>query len=133
MMKLDHIGIAVTDLTASIDLYTKILNKSVDKTEIVTSQSVEVAFFQTASSKIELLSATHPESPIQKHLDKRGAGIHHVAFEVADLNKEIERLKSEGFTPLSDEPKKGANNKWVIFFHPKDTQGVLIELCQHIG
>ncbi|MFZ9848603.1 MAG: methylmalonyl-CoA epimerase [Flavobacteriales bacterium] len=132
MKKVDHIGIAVKDLDASMSLYEKLLNVPCDKVEEVESESVVTAFFQTGDSKIELLAATHEDSAIAKFLTKKPEGIHHIAFEVDDIYNEIKRLKSEGFTPLSEEPKKGADNKLICFFHPKDTNGVLVEICQSI-
>ena len=132
MKKVDHIGIAVKDLDASMNVYEKLLNVSCDKVEEVESESVVTAFFQVAETKIELLAATNEDSAIAKFLAKKPEGIHHIAFEVEDIYAEIQRLKNEGFTPLSDEPKKGADNKLICFFHPKDTNGVLIEICQSI-
>lgn len=132
MKKVDHIGIAVKDLDASLSLYEKLLNVSCDKVEEVESEGVVTAFFQTGETKIELLAATHEDSPIAKFLSKKSEGIHHIAFEVEDIYVELERLKNEGFTPLSDEPTKGADNKLICFFHPKDTNGVLIEICQSV-
>ncbi len=130
MKKVDHIGIAVKDLDASMNLYEKLLNASCDKVEEVESEGVVTAFFQTGEIKIELLAATNEDSSIAKFLTKKPEGIHHIAFEVDDIYAEINRLKKEGFTPLSQEPKKGADNKLICFFHPKDTNGVLIEICQ---
>lgn len=132
MKKVDHIGIAVKDLDASMSLYEKLLNVPCDKVEEVESENVVTAFFQTGDTKIELLAATHEDSAIAKYLSKKPEGIHHIAFEVEDIYAEIKRLKSEGFTPLSEEPKKGADNKLICFFHPKDTNGVLVEICQSI-
>ena len=129
-MHIDHIGIAVHDLDKAIATYEKILNKNLAKTERVDSEKVETAFFETGQSKVELLGPTEPTSVIQKFIDKKGEGIHHVAFEVDDINKEMERLRGEGFTLLNEEPKQGADNKLVAFVHPKDNHGVLIELCQ---
>ena len=132
MLKIEHIGIAVKDLEASNKLYSKLLGKVPYKTEQVNSEHVNTSFFQTGDSKIELLHATGPESAIAKFIDKKGEGIHHIAFAVEDIEKEVERLKAEGFQPISDKPKRGADNKLVFFFHPKSTNGVLIELCQEI-
>jgi methylmalonyl-CoA/ethylmalonyl-CoA epimerase len=129
-MKLDHIGIAVKDLKASNDLYTKLLAHPPYKEESVENQKVNVSFFKSGESKIELLEPTHPDSAIAKFLEKKGEGIHHIAFLVDDIFSEIDRLKSEGFEPLMTEPREGANNKLVFFFHPKSTNGVLIEICQ---
>jgi len=132
MKKVDHIGIAVKDLDASMSLYEKLLNVSCDKVEEVESENVLTAFFQAGDTKIELLAATNEDSAIAKYLTKKPEGIHHIAFEVEDIFLEIKRLKNEGFTPLSQEPKKGADNKLICFFHPKDTNGVLIEICQSV-
>jgi methylmalonyl-CoA/ethylmalonyl-CoA epimerase len=132
MKKVDHIGIAVKDLDASMNVYEKLLNVSCDKVEEVESENVVTAFFQTGETKIELLAATHEDSAIAKFLSKKPEGIHHIAFEVDDIYAEMERLKGQGFTALSDVPKKGADNKLICFFHPKDTNGVLIEICQSI-
>ncbi|MFM7023012.1 MAG: methylmalonyl-CoA epimerase [Flavobacteriales bacterium] len=132
MKKIDHIGIAVSDLAAAIDRYQKLLNVSCDKIEEVATEQVKTAFFPMGESKIELLGATSPESPIAKFIAKKSEGIHHIAFEVEDIYAEIQRLKAEGFTPLSETPKKGADNKLICFFHPKDANGVLIEICQSI-
>ncbi|MEX0660141.1 MAG: methylmalonyl-CoA epimerase [Balneolaceae bacterium] len=132
MMHIDHIGIAVKDLDKAIETYSKLLNKPCLKTETVESEHVETAFFQTGESKVELLGATSSDSVIESYIAKRGEGLHHVAFEVGDIKKELNRLKEEGFTLLNEQPKKGADNKWVAFVHPKDNHGVLIELCQSI-
>ncbi|NQX37897.1 methylmalonyl-CoA/ethylmalonyl-CoA epimerase [Pedobacter steynii] len=132
MRKIEHIGIAVKDLDSSCDLYEKLLNTTCYKKEEVASEGVNTAFFKTGGNKIELLSATNEDSPIAKFLEKRGEGIHHIAFDVADILAEMERLKGEGFTLLNEQPKKGADNKLVCFLHPKGTNGVLIELCQEI-
>lgn len=129
-MHIDHIGIAVSNLEDAINTYSKILNKPCFKTEIVESEKVETAFFQAGESKVELLGPTEPDSVIQKFIDKKGQGIHHVAFEVDDIHAELGRLRSEGFTILNEQPKKGADNKLVAFVHPKDNHGVLVELCQ---
>ncbi|REL24578.1 methylmalonyl-CoA epimerase [Rhodohalobacter sp. SW132] len=129
-MHIDHIGIAVKDLQQAIDTYKKILNRPCLKTETVESEKVETAFFQTGESKVELLGPTDSSSVIQKFIDKKGEGIHHVAFEVEDIKQEIKRLAGEGFTILNEQPKPGADNKLVAFLHPKDNHGVLVELCQ---
>lgn len=129
-MHIDHIGIAVRDLDKAINTYEKILNKKLSKTERVESEKVETAFFDTGESKIELLGPTTPDSVIQKFVDKKGEGIHHVAFEVEDIYSEMKRLKDEGFTLLNEQPKQGADNKLVAFLHPKGNHGVLVELCQ---
>lgn len=132
MMHIDHIGIAVKDLEAAIETYEKLLNTPCYKREIVGNQKVETAFLKTGQSKVELLGATDPESVITKHIEKRGEGMHHVAFEVEDIHAEIERLKDEGFTLLSDIPKPGADKKQIVFLHPKSSNGVLVELCQSV-
>jgi methylmalonyl-CoA/ethylmalonyl-CoA epimerase len=129
-MHIDHVGIAVRNLNQAIETYEKILNQKLIKTERVESEKVETAFFKTGESKVELLGPTDPSSVIQKFVEKKGEGIHHVAFEVDDIHKEMERLKEEGFTLLNEKPKSGADNKLVAFIHPKDNHGVLIELCQ---
>ena len=132
MKKIEHLGIAVKDLEASNILFEKLLGTSHYKVEEVLSEGVRTSFFKTGANKIELLEATHKESPIAKFLEKRGEGIHHVAFDVADIKSEVKRLKAAGFTILNEAPKKGADNKWVVFVHPKTTNGVLVELCQDI-
>ena len=132
MNKIEHIGIAVKDLNSSIDIYQKLLNTDCYKTEQVASEFVNTAFFKTGENKIELLQATAPDSAIAKFIEKKGEGIHHVAFMVDDILAEMERLHKEGFVLLSESPKKGADNKMVCFVHPKDTNGVLIEICQEI-
>lgn len=130
MRKIEHLGIAVKDLAASNELFSKLLNTPPYKTEVVESEGVSTSFFKTGETKIELLEATNPDSPIAKFIEKRGEGIHHIAFDVADINMEVARLKEEGFTVLNETPKPGADNKLVVFLHPKSTNGVLIELCQ---
>jgi methylmalonyl-CoA/ethylmalonyl-CoA epimerase len=132
MEKIEHIGIAVANLDASLIIYEKLFGKTAYKQEEVVSEGVKTAFFKTGVNKIELLEATNPESPIAKFIAKKGEGIHHIAFEVDDIVSEIERLKNEGFIILNEIPKKGADNKLVAFLHPKSTCGVLIELCQEI-
>jgi methylmalonyl-CoA/ethylmalonyl-CoA epimerase len=132
MQKAEHIGIAVKDFGVSIPLFEKLLNTACYKTELVESEKVNTAFFKTGDTKIELLQSTDPDGVIAKYIDKKGEGIHHMAFEVKDIEAEMERLKKEGFILLNDKPKKGADNKWVCFLHPKTTNGVLIELCQEI-
>ena len=132
MNKIEHIGIAVKNLTNSIDIYQKLLNTDCYKTEQVASESVNTAFFKTGENKVELLQATAPDSEIAKFIEKKGEGIHHIAFLVDDILAEMERLHKEGFVLLSDSPKKGADNKMVCFVHPQDTNGVLIEICQEI-
>jgi methylmalonyl-CoA/ethylmalonyl-CoA epimerase len=132
MNKIEHIGIAVKDLEVSNLLFEKLFGVPAYKSEAVESEGVITSFFQSGPNKIELLAATSPESPIAKFLDKKGEGIHHIAFDVTDIVAEVERLKSEGFVVLNEIPKKGADNKLVVFLHPKSTNGVLIELCQEI-
>lgn len=132
MKKIEHIGIAVRNLKDSNKLYESLLRSPPFKTEEVKSEGVRTSFFMIGESKVELLEATHPESTISKFIDKRGEGIHHIAFEVDDIESETLRLKKEGFIVLDETPKKGADNKWVVFLHPKSTNGVLIELCQEI-
>ena len=132
MDKIEHIGIAVKDLEASNALFEKLLGVPHYKTEEVASEGVRTSFFKSGPNKIELLEATKPDSPIAKYLEKKGEGIHHIAFAVADIVSEIQRLKGEGFLVLNETPKKGADNKLVAFLHPKGTNGVLVELCQEI-
>lgn len=130
MIRIDHIGIAVRDMTGSNELFRKLLGEAHFKIETVGSEKVATSFFHIGESKIELLEASDPESPIAKFIEKRGEGIHHIAFEVDDIRAEVERLEAEGFIPLNREPKRGADNKWVVFLHPKSSNGVLVELCQ---
>ena len=132
MRKIEHIGIAVKNLEVSNSLFEKLFGSPAYKQEEVASEGVKTSFFMNGPNKIELLEATNPESPIAKFIEKKGEGIHHIAFDVEDILSEIERLKSEGFTVLNETPKKGADNKLVAFLHPKGTNGVLIELCQEI-
>ena len=132
MYKIEHIGLAVKDLEASNNLFAQLLGRPHYKVEEVASESVRTSFFQTGESKVELLEATAPESAIAKFIDKRGEGLHHVAFEVEDIRKEMARLEAEGFRLLNAEPKRGADNKLVCFIHPKTANGVLVELCQSI-
>ncbi|WP_265131759.1 methylmalonyl-CoA epimerase [Chryseobacterium oranimense] len=129
-MKLEHIGIAVKSLGVSDELFAKLLGKESYKKESVEREGVTTSFYETGESKIELLEASNPESPISKFIDKKGEGIHHLAFGVENILEEIERLKKEGFQFISEEPKEGADNKLVVFLHPKSTNGVLVELCQ---
>ncbi len=133
MNKIEHIGIAVKNLKESNSIYSKIFNQTPYKTEEVASEYVNTSFFKVGESKIELLEATNPESAIAKFIEKKGEGIHHIAFDVEDIYAEMARLKAEGFVILNENPKKGADNKLVCFVHPKSTNGVLIELCQEIG
>jgi len=130
MNKIEHLGIAVESLEVSIPIYEKLLNTTCYKTEEVASEGVKTAFFKIGESKIELLEATNPDSPIAKFLTKKGKGVHHIAYDVTDIEQEIERLKSEGFELISSSPKDGADNKRIAFLHPKSTDGVLVELCQ---
>ena len=132
MLKIEHLGIAVKQLQESIPLFEQLLNTPCYKTEVVASEHVSTAFFQVADSKIELLEATSADSPIAKFIDKKGSGIHHIAFEVENIHAEMKRLSALGFEVLNETPKRGADNKLVCFLHPKTTNGVLIELCQEI-
>ncbi len=132
-MKIEHLGIAVKSLGTSDDLFAKLLGKENYKQESVEREGVTTSFYELGESKIELLEATNPESPIAKFLDKRGEGIHHIAFGVENIYSEIERLKAAGFIFISEEPKGGADNKLIVFLHPKSTNGILIELCQEKG
>jgi methylmalonyl-CoA/ethylmalonyl-CoA epimerase len=133
MQHIEHIGIAVKNLEFSNDLFTKLLGTAPYKQEGVESEGVMTSFFQTGQTKIELLEATNPDSPIAKFIEKKGEGIHHIAFEVTDILAEMERLKNEGFILLNEVPKQGADNKIVCFLHPKGTNSVLVELCQSIS
>jgi methylmalonyl-CoA/ethylmalonyl-CoA epimerase len=130
--RLEHIGIAVKDLEASNELFEQLLGVAHYKIEEVASEHVKTSFFKTGESKIELLEATAPESAIAKYVDKRGEGIHHIAFEVEDIHAEMERMREQGFRLLNEQPKRGADNKLVCFIHPKSANGVLVELCQEI-
>jgi methylmalonyl-CoA/ethylmalonyl-CoA epimerase len=130
MIRVEHIGIAVKDLETAVPLFEKLLNTPCYKTETVESEGVNTAFFQNGETKLELLEATKDESPIARFVEKKGEGMHHIAFEVADIEAEMKRLSAEGFVLLNDKPKQGADNKLVCFLHPKGTRGVLIELCQ---
>jgi len=130
MLKVEHIGIAVNTLAESVPLFEKLLKSQCYKTEIVDSEKVNTAFFKTGDTKIELLESIDENGVITKFIEKKGAGVHHIAFEVDNIETEMERLKNEGFILLNDKPKKGADNKLVCFLHPKNTNGVLIELCQ---
>lgn len=129
-MKIEHLGIAVHSLETSDHLFVRLLGKESYKKESVEREGVTTSFYQIGESKIELLEATNPESPISKFISKKGEGIHHIAFGVENIYTEIERLKDEGFIFISEEPKDGADNKLVVFLHPKSTNGVLVELCQ---
>ena len=132
MRKIEHIGIAVKSLETSNLLFEKLFGQPHYKEEEVVSEGVKTSFFMNGPNKIELLEATNPDSPIAKFIDKKGEGIHHIAFDVYDIEEEMMRLKNEGFIVLNEVPKKGADNKLVAFLHPKGTNGVLIELCQEI-
>jgi methylmalonyl-CoA/ethylmalonyl-CoA epimerase len=132
MRKIEHIGIAVKDLEVSNLVFEKLFGAPAYKFEDVETEGVTTSFFMNGPNKIELLAATNPESPIAKFIEKKGEGIHHIAFDVEDIVSEIARLKNEGFVVLNETPKKGADNKIVAFLHPKSTNGVLIELCQEI-
>jgi methylmalonyl-CoA/ethylmalonyl-CoA epimerase len=132
MQSIEHIGIAVENLEKGIEVYQALLDTECYKREIVEEQRVKTAFFQTGKTKVELLGAIDSDSVLAKYINKSGEGLHHIAFEVEDIHAEMKRLQSEGFTLISDEPSKGADNKLVVFVHPKDNHGVLIELCQDI-
>lgn len=130
MLNVEHIGIAVKSLSDAVPLFEKLLNTPCYKTENVESEAVNTAFFRQGETKVELLESTKEDGVIKKFIERKGEGLHHIAFAVADIVAEMERLKSEGFTLLNEQPKAGADNKLVCFLHPKDTNGVLIELCQ---
>jgi methylmalonyl-CoA/ethylmalonyl-CoA epimerase len=130
MLKVEHIGIAVKDLANAVPLFEKLLNSHCYKTEAVASENVNTAFFHQGETKIELLESSDPGGVIAKYIEKKGEGLHHIAFEVADIHAEMKRLKEQGFILLNEQPKQGADNKLVCFLHPKGTNGVLIELCQ---
>ena len=133
MVKIEHIGIAVKDIAAANELFARLLATPCYKTEQVETEGVITSFFKVGENKIELVEALTPESPIAKFIAKKGEGIHHIAFAVTDIHAEMQRLQAEGFKLLSSEPKIGADNKLVCFIHPKDTNSVLIELCQDIN
>lgn len=133
MQKIEHIGIAVKSLAESNLLFEALLGVPSYKEEEVSSEGVKTSFFRNGPNKIELLEATRPDSPIAKFIEKKGEGIHHIAFDVADIEAEMERLTAAGFVLLNEQPKRGADNKLVVFLHPKSTNGVLIELCQDAG
>jgi methylmalonyl-CoA/ethylmalonyl-CoA epimerase len=132
MKKIEHIGIAVKDIDASNNLFASLFGKEHYKIEDVESEGVKTSFFECGPNKIELLQATNENSPIAKFIEKKGEGIHHIAFAVEDIESEIARLTDEGFKMIHEKPKKGADNKLIAFLHPKSTNGVLIELCQDI-
>lgn len=131
-MKIEHIGIAVKDLAVSNKLFATLFGQPPYKEEVVESEAVKTSFFQLGESKVELLEATAESSAIHKYIEKKGEGIHHIAFEVADIHAEMARMRAEGYRVLNEQPKRGADNKLVCFIHPKDTNGVLVELCQEI-
>lgn len=133
MLKVEHIGIAVKSLESSNALFAALFGKAHYKLEEVSSEHVNTSFFQMGETKIELLEATDPSSPIAKFIEKKGEGIHHIAYEVENIYESMDRLKKEGFILLNEQPKKGADNKLICFLHPKSTNGVLIELCQEIS
>ena len=130
--KIEHLGIAVKDLNKSNELFKKLLGEQSYKTEAVDSESVTTSFFKVGDQKIELLEASEPNSTIARFIERRGEGMHHLAFHVESIDEEIERLEKEGFEFVSKTPTKGADNKMVVFLHPKTTSGVLVELCQEI-
>ena len=132
MQKIEHIGIAVKDLAISVPLFENLLNSQCYKTELVESEKVNTAFFKTGETKIELLESTDPNGVIAKFIERKGEGLHHIAFNVEEIYAEMKRLQGEGFVLLNEEPKTGADNKLVCFLHPKGTNGVLIELCMEI-
>lgn len=132
MLKVDHIGIAVKKLADAVPLFEKLLNTTCYKTEVVETEKVTTAFFSSGDTKIELLESMDTDGVISRFIDKKGEGMHHIAFEVADMEAEIARLKKEGFVLLNEIPKRGADNKLVCFLHPKNTNGVLVELCMSI-
>jgi len=133
MLKVEHIGIAVKSLSSSVPLYEKLLNSQCYKTESVETEKVNTAFFRLGETKIELLESSVPDGVIARYIDKKGEGIHHIAFEVSDIESEMIRLQKEGFVLLDEVPKKGADNKLICFLHPKNINGVLIELCQSLN
>jgi methylmalonyl-CoA/ethylmalonyl-CoA epimerase len=133
MLRVEHIGIAVRSLADSVPLFEKLLNTNCYKTEAVETENVNTAFFKTGATKIELLESSDPGGVIARFIEKKGEGTHHIAFEVEDIGKEMARLKQAGFVMLSETPKEGADNKLVCFLHPKNTNGVLIELCMSKG
>lgn len=130
MLKVEHIGIAVKNMQDAVAVFEKLLNTHCYKTEQVETEKVNTAFFQKGEIKIELLESTDPSGVIAKFIERKGEGLHHIAFDVADIKAEMKRLQEEGFVLLNEEPKPGADNKLVCFLHPKGTNGVLVELCQ---
>lgn len=133
MKKIEHIGIAVEELSTSEALFSELLGKEPYKRERVDTERLTTAFYKTGNTKIELLESTGEDGPIARFLEKRGEGIHHIAFEVEDIREKMFQLEAAGFELLSNEPRKGADNKWVAFIHPKSANGVLVELCQDRG
>ncbi len=133
MRKIEHLGIAVKDLEAATKTYEALFGKPAYQSEEVESEGVKTVFFKTGDNKIELLGATREDSPIAKYIEKRGEGIHHIAFDVEDIEAEIDRLKNQGFRLINEKPKNGADNKRIAFLHPKSTHGVLVELCEEIA
>jgi methylmalonyl-CoA/ethylmalonyl-CoA epimerase len=133
MKQIEHIGIAVRNLQEACEVYERLLGVAPYKTEEVVSEGVLTAFFKSGPNKIELLQATTEQSAIAQFIEKKGEGMHHIAFAVDDIQAEMKRLKGEGFTLLNEAPKRGADNKWICFVHPKDANGVLVELCQEIN
>ena len=133
MRKIEHLGIAVKDLEAATKTYEALFGKPAYQSEEVESEGVKTVFFKTGENKIELLGATREDSPIAKYIEKRGEGIHHIAFDVEDIEAEIDRLKNQGFRLINEKPKNGADNKRIAFLHPKSTHGVLVELCEEIA
>ncbi|MES2689946.1 MAG: methylmalonyl-CoA epimerase [Bacteroidota bacterium] len=130
MNKIEHIGIAIKDAAVSVPLFNKLYNTTPYKTELVESEQVKTIFYQVGPNKMELLEATSPDSAIAKFIEKKGEGMHHIAYDVTDIYAEMDRLRSEGFVFINKVPKNGADNKLIAFLHPKSTNGVLIELCQ---
>ena len=133
MRKIEHLGIAVSDLESAKKLFSKLLGKESYKEESVAGEGVNTAFFMVGETKVELLEATRADSPIARFIEKKSEGVHHIAFDVEDIRQEVKRLKEAGFEILNEEPKEGADNKLVVFLHPKSTNGVLVELCQEKG
>jgi methylmalonyl-CoA/ethylmalonyl-CoA epimerase len=133
MRKIEHLGIAVKDLEAATKTYEALFGRPAYQSEEVESEGVKTVFFKTGENKIELLGATREDSPIAKYIEKRGEGIHHIAFDVEDIEAEIDRLKNQGFRLINEMPKNGADNKRIAFLHPKSTHGVLVELCEEIA
>lgn len=133
MRKIEHLGIAVSDLESAKKLFSKLLGKGSYKEESVAGEGVNTAFFMVGETKVELLEAMRADSPIARFIEKKSEGVHHIAFDVEDIRREVKRLKEQGFEILNEEPKEGADNKLVVFLHPRSTNGVLVELCQEKG